>query len=319
MSASATERAVDRANNRDARAALLEGKKRRVDNNIAVPPAKYAREGNKGASKRSSDLVVEPVTASSESALVAQLREQVALLAAANQSLLDDQAAKEGRIRAEVSAELEERSGALFAEISSLQTQVLALRETRDRSAGDVTKSCKKARQKQRVLAGAGASEEALRSEEELERAMQVHELEVSRLRTEKRKLELELANWKAKYETAQQELSGYQSSSAAKIVSCSVGFAAASTATNEFSQRMQRDPRFKSRKSPVRSPLGNLTNSPIKLQDLSTAKGQAAAVPHLAHTMEAANDENVFAAKPPGRQLSPYMQRLRSNYTRGV
>ena len=207
MSAVAVERAVERANNKEAKAALLEGKRRRAEGSAVVPPTKYARDGNKPASKRTSEnSQSSSSSAPVDEATVAWLREEIAALKALNKALLAEQYTKERQIREEVSAELEQRGAVLLNEIAELQNELYKLRHDK-RSEGDLAKSCKKARKRQGALAVEGASSETLAIEEELELQSQRHSLQVSQLRAEKLQMELELNNWRSKAEAALAEI----------------------------------------------------------------------------------------------------------------
>ena len=92
----------------------------------------------------------------------------------------------------------------------------------------------------------------------------------------------------------------------------------------DEFSQRLLRDTRFRnapiSRKSPKRSPLGNLTNSPIRQEDGKSVKARPA--DHMSGIDENATAsigyiENSSAELPSGKKFSPFMERLRSTHHR--
>ena len=207
MSALAMERAVERANNKEAKAALIEGKKRRADGSGVIPPTKYAREGNRPAGKRASEISeVSSSTTHADDATIKQLQEEVAALKAVNRALIAEQYLKESQIRQEVSAELEQRGAVLLNEVAELQQELLKLRHMQ-RDEGDVMKSCKKARRRQGALAVEGASTETLAAEEELELLSQRHALEISQLKAEKLQLDLEVNNWRAKAEASWQEI----------------------------------------------------------------------------------------------------------------
>jgi hypothetical protein len=194
MSATAVERALERANNKEAKAALGEIKKRRAENNGVVPPAKYAREGiavAKGNSKRASDIVIAPTmpllvvpvavsetVLTRESADVSKLRSEVSALRCMNVALVAELASKEASIRLEVSAEMQSHSTHLLEQIQTLQMQLLQIQDEQ-RGQNDVQKSCRKARRRQNEMAGAGASRDQLAAEEEAE-ALKVDEYSTS-------------------------------------------------------------------------------------------------------------------------------------------
>ena len=207
MSALAVERAVERANNKEAKAVLLEGKKRRAEGSAIIPPTKYAREGNKPTGKRASEISESSSSTNhADEATIRLLQEEIAGLKAVNKALIAEQYIKESQIRQEVSTELEQRGALLLNEVSELQQELLKLRRDK-RNDTDVMKSCKKARRWQVALAVEGASTETLAAEEELELMSHSHALQISQLKAEKLQADLELNNWRSKAEAAWAEI----------------------------------------------------------------------------------------------------------------
>lgn len=147
--------------------------------------------------------------------------------------------------------------------------------------------------------------------------------MELEGTRAELRKNDEEMRVLKERLEAVSSELETLKAKS---ITSTHVPvYQSTSRPEVELNQRLQRDNRFKdlpihtTKKSPMRSPLANRTNSPIRLHDLSVVK--LASSPQKFTVMqdpeEVVVDENSPIAPKAQQQVqfSPYMQKLRAQF----
>ena len=241
---------------------------------------------------------------------IKRLRMDIDRLEEENRVLQMEQMQRETEIRAEVSAEMAERGSFLLEQMQQLQDQLMAVQER-----NDVTKSVKKLRQQQSTIQTNDLTKDLKEAEEEIERMKQEHAKELAAVNAEKTTLQVQLQEWKSKAEAANRSLQELQAvqktlvgagSNLGKATDSLSSVATGSQAASEFSQRMQRDQRFKRAlpgcdendnqlssasnvsnasyvvpikigrtMSPLRSPLGTLrndANSPIRLDTLNMA-----------------------------------------------
>lgn len=230
-----------------------------------------------------------------------------------NRALLTDQLSREATIRMEVSLEMAERSADLLEQIQNLQRQ---LYEKED-SINEVSKSCKKLKQRNLRIAHEDSLKSVREAEDEMERTKMKYEEEISKLKEEKKILIQQLDEWRHKASHFESVIHDLKLS-----ISSGVTAAQPMECASEFSQRMQRDGRFKKEKettapvsvvaegkrSPVRSPLSPLKsdgNSPIRLEGLNMLKKKTKSPPNVAATIsEVANDENIPGPAPISKRL---------------
>lgn len=253
---------------------------------------------------------------------------------------------QEMRIRREVAEEMGQRSMAMMEQIQALRTQLDLQQSGR---ANDVTKSCKKARREQLEVAQQHSSADLREAEEELERLKTKHEAtvaalsEANRVLTERNLvLERENSQFRAREKAFSEALAPAAQAAAkpkaeGKRTSSVVRSAASNnneneapaTAANEFSQRMQRDPRFKKagdenavptkkqqfERSPNRVPLSPVkvdSNSPAPDSSLAHKRSNSPfkAQHNVSAIVSAINSKPAFSVKAVPQTGSP--QRLR-------
>jgi hypothetical protein len=213
--------------------------------------------------------------------IVKQLRSEINRLKNENEELLNNQWKRETEIRIEVSEEMAKRSAHLLDQIQELQEEV-NLHATSQ--VGNIQKSCKKARRQQREEIAGRSEKDLEEAEEEMERMKTYYENEIQTLTEGNKKLLRELNDWKSKAKAAATN-QGKASSSAPSHMPSNAADSVVPFTSDEnskpaekFSQRMQRDKRFKKggkgragSKSPTRSPLGKLNNdagnSPLRMK----------------------------------------------------
>jgi hypothetical protein len=297
-----------------------------VNNNNKSKPVKRGRESNNTKPinnlKRSSksEITIDNshrdshTTDSSSSIENKKLRLEIQRLESYNSSLLHEQIQKETEIRIEVSEEMALRSQHLLNQIEDLQEQLYS----RENHVNDIKKSCKKARKNQVELANADAAKDLQEAEEELERVKAKYEVEINYLKSEKVRLEAEVLYWRQKSDSR-----------------TSTGDSVAIEKNNisikdEFSLRMQRHQHKKEeeivivvKKSPSRSPLSNVQNSPNSQSPLRQENGiekpvstRIASPLNKQRPSSGVTDENSPKLGPNGEKT--YLKRLRSHFIRG-
>lgn len=296
-------------------------------NNNKAKPIKRGRESNNTKTinnlKRTSksEVIIDnnhidsnaSVTDVSSSSDNKRLRLEIQRLESDNRSLLHEQIQKETEIRIEVSEEMALRSQDLLNQIEHLQDQLYA----RENHVNDIRKSCKKARKNQVELANADTSKDLREAEEELERVKEKYEAEIKHLKSEKVRLEAEVLYWRQKSDSR---------TSTGDIVAIEKSNI---SIKDEFSLRMQRHQNKKEedivvvlKKSPSRSPLSNVQNSPnsqsLLRQDNGIEKPLATKIasPLKQRPPSGVTDEN--APKLGLNDEKTYLKRLRSHFIRG-
>lgn len=226
-----------------------------------------------------------------------RLRQEIQALKELNAQLSFDQYMRETEIRAEVSEEMAMRSGHLLEQIQSLQSQ-LNNQTSMSVAMSSVTASVKKQRKHQlRSIAEENATKDLQEVEDELERTKSTHEQELALLKAQNDQLLKAVKSMEAKEgaaapvvvtESSSQATNQLDNNSAMLIQS--IDSSSAQVAA-EFSNRLQRDQRFKKNdenaffiypadnakksssssplltKSPSRSPLSNVGNSPVQIR----------------------------------------------------
>ena len=198
--------------------------------------------------------------------IVRSMQAEIDKLRVENEELINSQWKRETDIRVEVSEEMAKRSEHLLERIQELQEEINAQSSSQ---ISNVQKSCKKARRQQREEAQMEIARDLEEAEEEMERMKAYYEKEIASLKKCNESLQAEVNNLKVKaagVTTAPSPIPGVENL-----------FPTATTA-EAFSQRMQRDKRFKkgdaatkgkkATKSPTRSPLQTLKdagNSPLR------------------------------------------------------
>jgi hypothetical protein len=281
-------------------------------------------------SHRSSSILTE--TEDSE-----KLRLEIEELREENNRLLNSQMLREAEIRMEVSQEMAIRSSHLLEQIEELREQLSVFEYPKMGDHNNVRKSAKKARTQQINYAiEEGSCRDLQEAEEELERAKFSFESQISSLHQEKKILEAEL--FKLKH--------GRNSdlSTSSRDQTEAFSFSHIGGVASELATRLQRDQRFNIKhnnenenkikhenikKSPSRSPLGNVTkalsNSPNLLaNDLAGRKVspmkrvengllkpvfQVKKVDFSPQRLRPLMDENA------SNSGVPYLTRLRSNF----
>ena len=209
---------------------------------------------------------------------VKQLKSEISRLKEENEELISNQWKRETEIRIEVSEEMAKRSEHLLNRIQELQEEVNSYTTSQ---VGNIQKSCKKARRQQREEIAEKSLKDLEEAEEEMERMKAHYEVEIQTLTDANKKLLREISDWKAKAKAAANQInrqSAAPSPMPANAADSVVPFAGneKSEPAKKFSQRMQRDKRFKKggkrgSKSPTRSPLGKLNNdagnSPLRVK----------------------------------------------------
>ena len=193
---------------------------------------------------------------------LASLREQ-------NQQLLTQSIARETEIRMEVSEEMAERSSYLLEQIQDLQEQLYS----RQTKIDNVARSCKKIKKRQVEIAAEDSSRDLKEAEEELERVKAAYEADISKLRDDKVRLEKEVAEWKTKADAATKALIDASKSTRPSIDNGSNGSVkiletTTDSAANAFSQRMQRDQRFKKSDEGLQRQASRSSRSPLAPKD---------------------------------------------------
>jgi hypothetical protein len=190
---------------------------------------------------------------------LASLREQ-------NQQLLTQSIARETEIRMEVSEEMAERSSYLLEQIQDLQEQLYS----RQTKIDNVTRSCKKIKKRQVEIAAEDSSRDLKEAEEELERVKAAYEADISKLKDDKARLEREVLEWKTKADHATKALIEASQSTRPSIDNGSVKILDTTTdsAANAFSQRMQRDQRFKKSDEGLQRQASRSSRSPLAPKD---------------------------------------------------
>lgn len=269
------------------------------------------------------------------------LKMELAILREQNELLIAQSVARETEIRMEVSEEMAERSSYLLEQIQDLQEQLYS----RQNKIDNVTRSCKKIKKQQIQIFAEDASRDLKEAEEELERVKTAYESEISKLKDDKMRLEKEVAEWKAKADASTKALIEASESTRTSIDNGSIKVLDLKTdsAANTFSQRMQRDQRFKKTEDELqrqasrssRSPLAPKDgNSPLVRSSIAEVKGGL--------KRKSTNDEN-FSESPMKKLLQTqvsassfadennaqvensnnnngggYLKKLRSHFTRG-
>ena len=289
-----------------------------------------------------------------------RLRREVETLKEANAMLQHNNLSREAEIRAEVSEEMFTRSAHMLDQIQDLRTK-LAHYESQDMP--DVTKSCKKVRRNQIQAQQANVAKDLQEAEDELERVKTEYEIEIFKLKMENKKLNEELALYKKhgnSTSTTSQEL--FSLSKLKKVSTVRMdqenntnnASSSSSAVAQEFSQRfqLQRSTSKKAtdennvilmsgkkempKKSPARSPLSPLSNSPNVAAAVNpspmVAKLNAANINNHNNNNELKREFN--ANRSPSRMRSgtnasensnngaasgnvPYFKRLRSHFVR--
>ena len=189
---------------------------------------------------------------------LANLREQ-------NQQLVTQSIARETEIRMEVSEEMAERSSHLLEQIQDLQEQLYSRQSKID----NVTKSCKKIKKRQVEIAAEDSSRDLKEAEEELERVKAAYESDISKLKEDKARLEKEVAEWKAKADSSTKALIEASQSTRTSMDTGSVKvLESTDSAANAFSQRMQRDQRFKKSDEGLQRQASRSSRSPLAPKD---------------------------------------------------
>ena len=189
---------------------------------------------------------------------LANLREQ-------NQQLVTQSIARETEIRMEVSEEMAERSSYLLEQIQDLQEQLYSRQSKID----NVTKSCKKIKKRQVEIAAEDSSRDLKEAEEELERVKAAYESDISKLKEDKARLEKEVAEWKAKADSSTKALIEASQSTRTSMDTGSVKvLESTDSAANAFSQRMQRDQRFKKSDEGLQRQASRSSRSPLAPKD---------------------------------------------------
>merc|ERR1711871_1435845 len=210
--------------------------------------------------------------------IVKQLKAEITRLKEENEELIGNQWKRETEIRIEVSEEMAKRSEHLLDKIQELQEEINSYTTAQ---IGNIHKSCKKARRQQREEIAEKSSKDLEEAEEEMERMKTHYELEIQTLTEANKKLLRELNDWKSKAKAAANKTKGQPTAPSPMPANASdsvVPFAddEKSKPAEKFSQRMQRDKRFRKgskrgSKSPTRSPLGKLKNdagnSPLRVK----------------------------------------------------
>lgn len=237
------------------------------------------------------DLGIEAEELSEENkAHIVDMAAEIEALRAENSALLMNQMNKETEIRIEVSNEMAKRSEDLLSEMQNLQNQL----NEKNTAVVDVTRSCKKVKQKQRFFESEEMANNLKEAEEELNRTKIQYDCEISVLRTRISELESQVTIWKTKAEK-------YKNANNAAMAN---NVANGEAVAEQLSQRLSRDQRFKkgsgagpggsvsaipvpvpspckvleAKSSPGRSPLSSLDNqpaasSPISLHTLAAAQ----------------------------------------------
>jgi len=189
---------------------------------------------------------------------LANLREQ-------NQQLITQSIARETEIRMEVSEEMAERSSYLLEQIQDLQEQLYSRQSKID----NVTRSCKKIKKRQVEIAAEDSSRDLKEAEEELERVKAAYESDISKLKEDKARLEKEVAEWKAKADASTKALIEASQSTRTSTDTGSVKvLESTDSAANAFSQRMQRDQRFKKSDEGLQRQASRSSRSPLAPKD---------------------------------------------------
>jgi hypothetical protein len=221
-----------------------------------------------------------------------------------NEVLHSNQMTLETQIRDQVAVEMAESSMQLLQQIEELRQQLREQQSGRQ----DVTKSVKKLKQEAKFVHQQDTEKDLAEAEEEIERLKTSHAKELSTLVVDNEQLSQQLHQWKQKFELSQKELSDQkhlvkmmqvqlQDSSLAAGSDENMNAANTAISATKFSQRMDRDQRFRRSDdsensvpiinlraqaqvaaaqraaSPVRSPLSTLrndANSPIRLDTLT-------------------------------------------------
>lgn len=217
-----------------------------------------------------------------------RLRLEIQLLKEQNSQMMFDQYTRETEIRAEVSEEMALRSNHLLEQIQSLQKQ-LNTQTSQSIVMSSVTASVKKERKRQlQTIAENHTTKDLQEVEDELTRTRTMYEQEILTLKTQNETLVNTVKALQAKVidplGTGSKSNSICIDNSLNNNILQSIDNSSAQVAA-EFSNRLQRDQRFKKndennnqtnfiypsdnnlKKSPTRSPLSNLGNSPVQIR----------------------------------------------------
>ena len=268
------------------------------------------------------------------------LKMELAILREQNEQLIAISIARETEIRMEVSEEMAERSSYLLEQIQDLQEQLYS----RQNKIDNVTRSCKKIKKQQVQIAAEDTSRDLKEAEEELERVKTAYEAEISKLKEDKVRLEKEVAEWKAKADASTKALIEASESTRTSMDNGSIKILDIKTdsAANTFSQRMQRDQRFKKSDDELQRQASRSSRSPLAPKDGNSplVRSQSIAEVKGGLKRKSTNDENYsespmkkllqtqvsassFATDENSNQVESnngggYLKKLRSHFTRG-
>jgi hypothetical protein len=153
----------------------------------------------------------------------------------------------------------------LLEQIQDLQEQLYSRQSKID----NVTKSCKKIKKRQVEIAAEDSSRDLKEAEEELERVKAAYESDISKLKEDKARLEKEVAEWKAKADSSTKALIEASQSTRTSMDTGSVKvLESTDSAANAFSQRMQRDQRFKKSDEGLQRQASRSSRSPLAPKD---------------------------------------------------
>jgi len=272
-----------------------------------------------------------------------RLRQEIQALKELNAQLSFDQYTRETEIRAEISEEMAMRSSHLLEQIQSLQTQ-LNNQTSMSVAMSSVTASVKKQRKNQlRSIAEENATKDLQEVEDELERTKTTHEQELALLKAQNGQLLKAVQSMEVKVGSsavvAAVATTATLLDNNSAILIQSIDSSSAQVAA-EFSNRLQRDQRFKKNdenacfiypadnskkspgpmqaKSPSRSPLSNVGNSPVQIrlmkgyqqQPLTTSE-QSLSVVEKVNQINLKSQTSSIQSEHAGRAL-------RSNVVRG-
>ena len=275
-----------------------------------------------------------------------RLRQEIQALKELNAQLSFDQYMRETEIRAEVSEEMAIRSSHLLEQIRSLQSQ-LNNQTSMSVAMSSVTASVKKQRKHQlRSIAEENATKDLQEVEDELERTKLTHEQELALLKAQNDHLLKAIRNMEAKVGAAPAVTEPSSQTSTIQVLDNnsailiqSIDSSSAQVAA-EFSNRLQRDQRFKKNdenaffiypadnakksplqtKSPSRSPLSNVGNSPVQIRLMKGYQQQPlASCEQSLSVVEKVNQINLKSSQTGSSMQSEHNGRaLRSNVIRG-
>ena len=267
-----------------------------------------------------------------------ELRDELDKLRQENHDLLVQQISRETEIRTQVAQEMAERSSHLLNQIQDLQEQLYS----RANQIDDVTKSCKKAKQRHIAKANEATAKDLAEAEEELGRLKNEYENDVIRLRKENEVVRSEVEYWKKKYESAteklaevENELENVKENNAKFIIPATVNLDPTENSAVVYKCAINYSYSDEGTTSPKssRSPLGVVkqdSNSPGVLGKAAGSKRKSNEMTKTtsplnknvqslngALNLHILNDENDEAVAKKSNNSGNYLRKLRSHFVR--